>query len=212
MALEVRNDNTYRYTCASGHVGVTVVQQHKFEVLFEVGVHALIDGYHREAVSSFAASLERFYEFFCRAVLYQQGLEGALFNGTWRHVDKLSERQLGAYLAAYLTTVKQVPILLPGRQVELRNSVIHKGHIPDADEAISYGKSVLDVARPAMGKLKDLAPDGLRRCMLEHLERARAGINEKLISTLSIGTVLSLAWAGPDISLEDWIAAVRGGR
>ena len=38
----------------------------KFELLFELGINALIDGYPREAVSSFASALERFYEFFCQ--------------------------------------------------------------------------------------------------------------------------------------------------
>jgi hypothetical protein len=211
MALEVRNDNVYRYTCAAGHEGVTVLQQQKFEVLFEVGVHALVDGYHREAVSSFAASLERFYEFFCRAALYQQGLDADLLNGAWKHVS-LSERQVGAYVAAYLTAVQEVPILLSTNQVRFRNSVIHRGHIPDAGEAIGYGKAVLDVARPAMGKLKAIAPVGVQRCMHEHLERGHGGVHQRHISTLSIGTALSLNWSGPDIPLEEWIDRVKRGR
>lgn len=66
-AVEVRDENHYALTCPKGHRNVVVLQQQKFEVLFEIGAHAIEDGYYREAVSSFTASLERFYEFFVRA-------------------------------------------------------------------------------------------------------------------------------------------------
>ena len=43
------------------------VRRQKFEVLFELGTEALLAGYAREAVSSFAAALERCFEFYVRA-------------------------------------------------------------------------------------------------------------------------------------------------
>ncbi|MGL5998259.1 MAG: hypothetical protein ACRC1I_17390 [Pseudomonas proteolytica] len=64
--IEVRDDGCYMATCLSGHRTVTVLQQHKFGVLFEIGAHAILDGYYREAVSSFTSSLERFYEYTIR--------------------------------------------------------------------------------------------------------------------------------------------------
>ena len=56
------------------------VRRQKFEVLFELGTEALLAGYAREAVSSFAAALERCFEFYVRAYALEQaagqGLQG----------------------------------------------------------------------------------------------------------------------------------------
>jgi hypothetical protein len=38
-------------------------------VLFDIGANAVVDGYYREAITSFSASLERFYEYFLGALL-----------------------------------------------------------------------------------------------------------------------------------------------
>ena len=49
-----------------------LVRKQKFEVLFDLGTRALMDGYAREAVASFAAALERFFEFYVRAFALEQ--------------------------------------------------------------------------------------------------------------------------------------------
>lgn len=58
--VEFRDDGCYEVVCRRGHSTVTLLQEEKYEVLFEIGVNAILDGYYREAVASFAASLERF--------------------------------------------------------------------------------------------------------------------------------------------------------
>ncbi len=73
-AIEFRDDGRYEVTCPKGHKSVTILQQQKFEVLFDIGAYAIVDGYYREAVSSFTSSLERFYEFFVKAVLLNKGI------------------------------------------------------------------------------------------------------------------------------------------
>src|ERR1700687_1186458 len=60
------DDREYEVHCEAGHTSRVFVNNLKFELLFELGINALIDGYPREAVSSFASALERFYEFFCQ--------------------------------------------------------------------------------------------------------------------------------------------------
>ena len=62
--VEVNDDNFYRIECQKGHVTFTYQQQQKFELLFDFGAMALLDGYTREAVASMSAALERFYEFY----------------------------------------------------------------------------------------------------------------------------------------------------
>ncbi|WP_281888416.1 hypothetical protein [Paenibacillus sp. YYML68] len=61
--VEVQEGSYYRVVCRKGHETTVFLQEEKFEILFEMGSMALLDGYPREAVSSFASSLERFYEF-----------------------------------------------------------------------------------------------------------------------------------------------------
>lgn len=56
-SVELRDDGLYQITCSRGHVTVTAIQEQKFEILFDLGAMALLDGYTREAVSSIAASL-----------------------------------------------------------------------------------------------------------------------------------------------------------
>jgi hypothetical protein len=59
----------YEVVCDCGHRSAVVLQNLKFELLFEMGINAIVDGYPREAVSSFSAALERFYEFYWRVAL-----------------------------------------------------------------------------------------------------------------------------------------------
>jgi hypothetical protein len=108
-----------------------VLQQQRFELLFDMGACALLDGYHREAVSSFTSSLERFYEFFIRASFLQIGHTLDEVEAVWKPIAKHSERQLGAYVAIYMRECGAAPALLSSKNIEFRNNVIHRGKIPD---------------------------------------------------------------------------------
>ncbi|MEW6420669.1 MAG: hypothetical protein AB1511_02920, partial [Deinococcota bacterium] len=117
---------------------VVYVRKHKFEVLFDLGTKALLDGYAREAVASFAAALERFFEFYVRAFALERaaGAESdvgealAALDATWRHVSSQSERQLGMLALAYLLRERRAPdFLTPGALgTDFRNRVIHRGY------------------------------------------------------------------------------------
>ena len=74
-SLEWRDDGRYETTCPKGHSSITILQELKFELLFDIGAYAIADGYYREAVSSFTSSLERFYEFFISSVLLEKGVK-----------------------------------------------------------------------------------------------------------------------------------------
>lgn len=194
---EYRDDNRYEFTCERGHTSVMALQQQRFEVLFDIGAHAILDGYYREAVSSFTSSLERFYEFFVRAALGQSGVAKEGLEKAWKEVAAQSERQLGAFLFVYLLTQKQVPLVLSQDKVKFRNDVIHKGKIPSRGEAIEYGQAVLDVIRPHMALARKELEEGVRRTILDHLIRSRtaADANRSMGTQLS-ATILNLS-AGP---------------
>ncbi len=72
--INIRDDGIYEATCPEGHKTYTLLQQLLFEVLFDIGAYAITDGYYREAVSSFTASLERFYEFYVKVISLKYGV------------------------------------------------------------------------------------------------------------------------------------------
>lgn len=141
--LEIGNENLHQVKCDKGHESFLVITQQKHEVLFEVGNYAIVDGYYREAISSFSASLERYYEFFIKVL--SVGLSSGEFQKAWKQVASQSERQLGGYIFTYLNVFHTSPEILPQSLVKLRNSVIHKGHIPTRDEAFKFGEAVAKI-------------------------------------------------------------------
>ncbi|WP_102125806.1 hypothetical protein [Deinococcus planocerae] len=140
-------------TCpACGARYVVFVRKHKFEVLFDLGTRALLEGYAREAVASFSAALERFFEFYVRAYALERSADTALgfgealtaLDGTWRHVASQSERQLGMFALAYLLREGRAPdFLTPGALgSDFRNRVIHRGALPRREEVEAYAARV----------------------------------------------------------------------
>ena len=123
------DDGCYAVTCGLGHEAQVYVTNLKFELLFDMAVHALFDGYPREAVSCFASSLERFYEFFWRVVQTHFEVPEEEVDRSWKALAKQSERQLGAYVAARLTLSKVTPGMLnPNTHVKLSIILSHAAY------------------------------------------------------------------------------------
>ena len=106
--LEWQDDGRYQTTCPKGHTSITILQEQKFELLFDIGAYAIVDGYYREAVSSFTSSLERFYEFVIKSILLDAQMSENLIKETWNSVSSQSERQFGAFLFLYLNNFNRV--------------------------------------------------------------------------------------------------------
>lgn len=191
--VEFRNDGRYEIKCDFGHEATTILQQQKFEILFEIGANAILDGYYREAVSSFTSSLERFYEFSLRVFLERDSKSEMLFKDCWKQVAPQSERQLGAFVFLWASNFGECPDVLSKNRVEFRNGVIHKGKIPTREEAILYGDAVIGVLRPKMLALKMRFPTEIMKVTADHLSDCRHDSdNGKTVSTMSIPTILSL--------------------
>ncbi len=199
--VEFRDDGRYEVECHKGHKSITILQQQKFEVLFEIGAYAIVDGYYREAVSSFTSSLERFYEFFIQAVLLEKKVAQKDFKQTWKHVSRQSERQLGAFLFLYLMEFDQPPKLLSTANVNFRNEVIHKGKIPTRQESLDYGQTVLDLIYPILEETKSRYSKGVEQTVFHHLKECRKSEDDKRqVSTLSKSTIVSLSTSRLDCS------------
>lgn len=191
--FEYNDDGRYETSCNKGHVSIIILQQQKFEILFDIGANAIIDGYYREAVSSFTSSLERFYEFFIKVICSTKQIELNQFREAWKAVANQSERQFGAFIFIYLTEFGSNPAVMSRQNIEFRNSVIHKGKIPNKQEAISYGQAVLDQVRPLLKKLNQNYEEGVHQTVSQHLTDSSKNEDKKFVnSTLSISTILSI--------------------
>jgi len=154
LYVDLTDDWIITATCSMGHKLAFALQQQKFEVLLEMGAMALLDGYYREAVATFAAAQERFLEFFIRAVCYAREVSGSAFDGAWKAVSSQSERQLGAFIFLYLLLEGAPPPLKD--TTKFRNDVIHKGAFRDAVGECDLLSLVLEFERlhpspPGMG-------------------------------------------------------------
>ncbi|MEK6815200.1 MAG: hypothetical protein AABY65_10730 [Nitrospirota bacterium] len=192
--LELRSDGRYEYACLKGHRSVAVVQEQPFEFLFELGAHAVLDGYYREAVSGFTASLERFYEFYCLAICLKRDIARNDFVSTWTTLSSNSERELGAFVLSYLLENGTPPKLLGEKWRAFRNGVIHKGKIPSRQEAVRYGQAVLDLICPTLRELRTKCGDAVGRTVFYHIERAHEATPKEIPrGVVSLNTILNIA-------------------
>jgi hypothetical protein len=189
------DDGRYEVICPKGHKSIIVLQQQKFEVLYDIGAYAIVDGYYREAVSSFTSSLERFFEFFCKVMLYAKHIDPSVVDKSWKPISKQSERQLGAFTILYTSEFKAVPILLENKYTEFRNDVIHNGKIPTQEEAVVYGQAVLDCIRPLLSEMKAKYQKEIEQTVGLYLVKCSKG---NPAATMSISTILSLSFYGDD--------------
>jgi hypothetical protein len=209
---EFTDSGVYEVTCRNGHDTTFILQEQKFEILFDIGAYAIQDGYYREAISSFTSSLERFYEFSIQVLLFKKDFNYEAFCDTWKLVSNQSERQLGAFVFLYFQRFNQKPQLLSDSNVKLRNQVVHKGKIPTKSEAISYGQSVLDVVRPLLAILKRDFSDAIIEVVFNHIIESRNKVKgDHHYSGINISTIISLTNGEPSHdskTLEEAIASL----
>ena len=205
----IRDDNCYEVKCPKGHTAFVILQQQRFEILFQLGAYAIVDGYYREAISSFTSSLEQFYECFIRAVLIERGETTENIQSAWKRVAAQSERQLGAYMFLHLRETGAVPKLLTQTNVELRNAIIHKGQFASRDDAMGYGEEVLGILRLGVQRVRENYPKGLQQLTLIQLQQALNNVPAGCaVATTSITTIVSLTISDPKHSSQSLEAAI----
>lgn len=194
VTLEFHDDGHYEVCCSRGHTSVTILQQQKFEILFDIGANAIIDGYYREAISSFTSSLERFYEFCIKVSCENNSMNDDTYNKVWKQVSNQSERQLGAFLFLWTNKFDEVPELLTNKDTKFRNEVIHKGKIPTKEEALIFGNTILKIIRPKIKQLQSLFEEEISSVIFKHL-RDCSKIESNQISggTMCTNTIISLS-------------------
>ncbi len=201
--LEVGNENLHQVVCDKGHEWSLVITQQKHEILFEVAMHAIIDGYYREAISSFAASLERYYEFFIKVNSVR--LPDTVFENAWKLVSSQSERQLGAYVFIYMSFYGSVPDTLSQSLTTLRNKVIHKGYIPKRAEAVQFGEAVAKIILNGCNLLRTHKS----RELDEIIRQTICPKNSSGYPTLILHTYLNCLADSAPINLEEHLKSVQ---
>ncbi len=197
---EVNNDFRYTFTCPRGHENTVIDQSHRYEILFQIGATAIIDGYYREAISSFTASLERFYEFFINIKLMKDGINQEIINSIWDKVKSQSERQFGAFIFLYTQHFNEKPNLISNRLIELRNNVTHKGKIPTKSEAIEYGQAILDLITTYLKYILPSLREQVTELTINQLKERN--IEKEHITTMAQSTILSCLNSRENLSLE----------
>lgn len=181
---DLEEDNAYIKKCRNSHTMRMTLGNARFELLFESGVVAMLMGFHREAISSIAAALERFYEFAIEVFTQRAGIDQIVFGEGWKLVARSSERQLGAFLFLYLTNCKKPFISGKARSefdhwTAFRNEVIHQGQFPTPAKVREYAQYVHGVIRRGRSELKELDADAVMKVELRHVVRGRAAIEKK---------------------------------
>ncbi|MEK4479968.1 hypothetical protein MKZ23_11095 [Paenibacillus sp. FSL R5-0876] len=181
---------SYVFTCNSGHKNVFLLNNHRYELLFQMGLNAYNDGYFREAVTNFAAAIERFHEFSIAVLSWEHSKGKLLIEGdsgsfsydvidndfedeykkAWKELARQTERQLGAYIMLYLASFKRHPILISNKWVTFRNEIVHKGVFPDQEKAIGYAKETFDYIKGKLLELKTEYPNSIQQVYSKEIE------------------------------------------
>ena len=153
--VQVTDSGIIHFPCKRGHEAVVQLYDDRYELLFDSGASALFDGYPREAVASFAASIERFYEYVTKLLARTEGVSQLLVDGVWKDISKRSECQLGAFRFTHLLHFKLAAPEMPHNWIKFRNDVTHNGIFPSYEKAVEYGQYCLDHIETIFDSLRD---------------------------------------------------------
>ncbi|MBY6035768.1 hypothetical protein KUV80_03855 [Fictibacillus nanhaiensis] len=188
-AIDITDDGVYKVKCKNGHQSIQLIRNEKYEILYDLGLLALYNGFSRESVSSLASSLERFYEYSIRVILKGFEIGTVKVEKTWKLVSSQSERQLGVFYFLYLSMFNEEPTSFPNKQTSFRNNVIHKGYIPSEKEVFDYAEEIYNYIMKITIKLKERLSESMEELFQERLISIEEKFGEK-VSSPSYGTIL----------------------
>jgi len=147
--FDVEGDFSFRLDCPRGHSHAYCLNVPHHELLFDAGVMSLERGAYREAVFSFAASRERFAEFYLKVMAHARGRDFDAIERSWKALDANSERQIGAFFWIGLVENGSPPeeADVAQRWATFRNRVVHRGAFPSRQETMEYGEHIWTLVR-----------------------------------------------------------------
>ncbi|SNZ09992.1 hypothetical protein SAMN05421503_1454 [Terribacillus aidingensis] len=139
--VPLNESGIYTVECSFGHKTRHIMGVQHFEVLFELGIMSLLDGYYRESIPNFTAAYERFYEYCIHLFLIKNNVGVKERKATWKRVSNNSEYQAAAFYYMYLNEFKEVPPEVDQKKIKaFRNKVVHKGYFPQEEETLEYAR------------------------------------------------------------------------
>jgi hypothetical protein len=157
VMVDINDDGAYAANCPNGHHPIAAIwEAARFEILFDAGVHALANGYAREAIADFISSLEDFFLFYVRVVCRLHNVPAEHLEPFEKSVRNASERRWGAMYLAHLMHERR-PFsskLDDDKRRKLRNRVVHTGYICTFDEAFDYAGLVYDEVKSLLASLR----------------------------------------------------------
>jgi hypothetical protein len=211
--LPLQEDAIFQIECPTHGTNVVDLQNLKFELLFESGALAIADDRTREGVLDIGASLERFLEFYLDVIRCARQVPDDVFARFWKPMKNLSERQQGAFAAAYLIETGQPPAY-PTRWTEFRNRVVHQGYIPSIDQAVDRGEEVRQFMYRLIDELKATHKPGIHMASSHHyFKRLPSGPPQPagaLVSALQTLTLVQV-WGAVSLrkGLREYVAELR---
>jgi hypothetical protein len=191
--IHIRDDLCFEFVCSNKHITKLICENQKFEILFDMAISALLDGYGREAVSTFAAAQERFHEFCIQVFLANMQVNKAAFRDTWKHVVNQSERQLGAYYFLYLVHFNTTPASDQGK-IEFRNKVIHNGLIPTPHQAEDYAEYIYNYIVQAILKMRPKYQECISEICNDDIDRVKVKLpSDMMTRSVSLPTAIWLS-------------------
>lgn len=198
--------------CSAGHKTVLVMQSQKFEMLLDSGATALLQGFTLEACASFAAALERLYEFGIHIAFVGRNMPEDLFDGMFSQMSQQSERQLGAFMI--LHALEFGCAYKPNKKTaKFRNRVIHKGKIPTVEEARGFCSDVYDVIYKLVVMIRTKYGDGIQSVVMKELVKRQAKLPRDMrVSTIAGLNFFSIVREANALSFSDALDSFKEGR
>ena len=141
--IEIDTWPFFEVECNQGHKQRFTIGLELYALLFQQATYCIMDGYYREAIGTYNAALERFFEYAIEVIAMKQYPQ-MNFEEFWKTVRNQSERQLGIFYFVWSSYFNEKPILLQNKKVELRNNVIHKGILATKNDAMEFGEYIFD--------------------------------------------------------------------
>ena len=188
---ELLNDGVYTVNCPKGHTGKVILKNLNYELLYDLGINAILDRYYREAVASMTSALERFYEFFIKTSWRIIGVTYEVIEKNWKEMASQSERQLGAYIVAYTALFGGAAPIMGNNAKNFRNSVIHKGEVPTREKTMDYAKIVLELIDGPLGELQRVHMEVVKEVYEHYAPHYQPTNNDENVLTMNHLTIIS---------------------
>ena len=119
------DDELCEVTCSHGHITHVVIQNNKYELLFDSAVISFFDGYYRESVLNASSCLENFMEYFIKIMLFtKKGIDLSSIDNFYKKIKTRSECREGVFYAMYRIYLDK-EYYWDNASKKLRNNTIH---------------------------------------------------------------------------------------